>query len=525
MSPSFDAIVIGGGTNGLAAAITLGRAGRRTLLLERSDHLGGQSALIEFAPEFHAPPLGLDAGWLPPSVARGLGIRAPDIARAEPSLSVAIDAAEGLSISDDPSRAADAIRSRSEQDARRWPAFISSIRRLSGFLEVLYQTNAPDVDATGFAETRRLAGLGWRFRQLGRAGMTDLLRTLPMSIRELLDDTFEDEPLKAAVAAGGVRGLRQGPRSGGTAFNLLHHLVGTPVGTIRTRGWWRDGSDALIRVLETAAAQAKVTVRTGETVEAITIRDDAVAGVRLESGEEVEAGFVLSSADPATTLLRLVDPVWLDPEFTLAVRNIRFRGCTSFVLFALDDLPAFGGLADSARALAGTLSLTSTLDGLERAYDAGKYGELPERPHVEMTAPTVRWPDLAPSGKHVLVARTTCSPFQLWNSGEWDSSVRSTLGDRVIRVIEEFSPGFGARVRHVTVMGPPDIERRFGCTEGAFTHGELTLDQILFMRPVAGWGRYAMPVRGLFLGGSGAHPGPGIAGGAGWLAARRALAG
>jgi phytoene dehydrogenase-like protein len=525
VSGPFDAIVIGGGTNGLAAATALGWAGRRTLLLERADAIGGQSAMIEFAPDFLAPPLGLDAGWLPPSVARGLGIHAPALARAEPSLSLAIDVDDGLEISDDPSRAADAIRSRSEIDARRWPGFISRLRHLAGFLEALYQTDAPDIDLTGFAETRRLAGLGWRFRQLGRAGMTGLLRTLPMSIRELLDDTFEDEALKAAIAAGGVQGLRQGPRSGGTAFNLLHHLVGTPVGTIRTRGWWRDGHDALIRVLEQAAIQAKITIRTGATVEAITVKDDVVTGVRLESGEEIEGNLVLSSADPATTLLRLIDPVWLDPEFSLAVRNIRLRGSTSIVLFALDDLPAFGGLADSARALAGTLSLTPTLDLMEQAFDAGKYGELPERPHVELSAPTVRWPDLAPTGKHVLVARTTCSPFRLAGGQAWDSGVRSALADRVIRAVEDFSPGFGARVRHVTVLAPPDLEQRFGCTEGAFTHGELALDQILFMRPVAGWSRHAMPLPGLYLCGSGAHPGPGIAGGAGWLAARRALAG
>jgi phytoene dehydrogenase-like protein len=291
---------------------------------------------------------------------------------------------------------------------------------------------------------------------------------------------------------------------------------------VRSRGWWREGPDALVRVLENAATRAGVTIRTSAEVARIDVQDDVVKGVVLASGEEIHAARVLSSADPAKTLLGMIDPVWLDPEFMQAIRNIRFRGSTAFVLYALDDLPALDGMTDTGRALAGTLTLTATMPALELAFDAAKYGAPSERPHVELTAPTLRWPDLAPSGKHVLVARASCAPHTL-RDGQWDASSRERFADDVTREIGYHARGFANRVLHRVTIVPPDIAGSLNCTEGAASHGEMMLDQILFMRPVAGWGDHAMPVAGLFLCGSGAHPGPGISGGAGWLAARRAL--
>jgi phytoene dehydrogenase-like protein len=258
------------------------------------------------------------------------------------------------------------------------------------------------------------------------------------------------------------------------------------------------------------------------------VRDDGVAGVVLANGDEITARTVLSSADPARTI-GMIDPAWLDPEFTEAVRHIKFRGATSHVLYAVDDLPVLRGVTDPGRALVSVLSLSPTIQALERAADAGKYGRVPAQPHVEITAPSLRWPDLAPTGKHVIVARAACTPHTLRNGaaadGGWDDTARSALADAVTDAITCHAPGFADRVLHRAVLTPRDIERRFGCTEGAFTHGEMMLDQILFMRPVPGAGRYAMPIAGLFLCGAGAHPGPGIPGGPGWLGARHALAG
>lgn len=526
MTKTLDAIVIGGGSNGLAAATTLGKAGRRVLVLDTADTLGGVSRAIEFAPGFRASPLGLDAGWLPPAVARGIGMGIGDLADTEPAIGLTVVGADGelIALPCDARQAAERIRPLSRRDADRWPAFVARLRALAGFLEAMYQLPPPDVDASlSLGELGPLLGLGRKFRSLGRDDMTELLRVLPMSVQDLADEWFEDESLKAAIAAGGVRDIRQGPRSGGTAFVLLHHLVGAPPGSAYSRGWWRDGPDAFTVTAEALARKAGVAIRTGASVERITVKDDAVTGVVLANGDEISAPLVISTADPVRTLLGMVDPVWLDPEFLHAVRQIKLRGCTAFVMYALDGLPDVAGLPDPKAALASMVTLTPTTEALERSYDASKYGRVSDHPHVELTVPSLRWPRLAPEGKHVLVARAQYAPYRLRDGATWNAARSSILADCVTSVIGRVMPKIAEHVVARSVMSPVDLEKTFGLTEGAVTQGEITLDQILFMRPVAGWGRYAMPVDGLYLGGSGAHPGPGILGASGWLAARRSL--
>jgi phytoene dehydrogenase-like protein len=520
-----DAIVIGAGSNGLAAGVTLGRAGRHVLVLDAADAVGGNSRVIEFEPGFRAAPLGLDAGWLPPAVARAFGMGIGDLGDVEPSIGVSVAGPGGevMALPSDARQAAERIRRLSPRDADRWPAFVARLRSFAGFLAALYQLPPPDVAATSLGDLAPLLGLGRRFRSLGRADMAELLRVLPMSVQDLVDEWFEHDLVKAAVAAGGVRDHRQGPRSGGTSFVLLHHLVGAPPGSARARGWWRDGPHAFTATAEALARRAGVAIRTGATIERIAVADDRVTGVVLAGGEEIKAPVVISTADPVRTLLGMIDPVWLDPEFLHAVRQIKMRGCTAYVLFALDRLPETPGLADANAALAGMVSLSSTTDAIERSYDAAKYGLISERPHVEITVPSLRWPQLAPAGSHVLVARAQYAPYRLRDGAVWDAARASALADCVTAAIRCVSPRLDDHVIARTVLTPRDLESRFGLTEGAATHGELTLDQILFMRPVPGWGRYAMPIDGLYLGGAGVHPGPGILGAAGWLAARRAL--
>jgi phytoene dehydrogenase-like protein len=517
-----DVIVIGGGSNGLVAAAALGRAGKRVLLLERESSLGGRRRVVEFAPGFRAAPLGLDPGWLPDSVGRALSLGGPERSDAHGSLSVMVEPGAFLSLSCDSARAAEAIRAHSAGDAAKWPAFTARLHRLAGFLATLYRTPAPDISASSPSELLPLVRVGLEFRSLGRRDMVEFLRTLPLSVWELLDDWFECAPLKAAVAAGGIQDHRQGPRSGGTGFVLLHHLVGAPAGAVRGRAPWRGGPGAFADAAERAARRFGAEIRTGATVERIQVKDDAVTGVTLAGGEEIASRTVLSTAGPARTLLEWLDPVWLDPEFLLAVRNIRHRGCTAVVLYALDALPRLPGLPDPG-ALAGIVSLTPTLAALEKAADAAKFGEVSERPHVEVTAPTLLWPDLAPSGKHVLAARVQYAPYRLRGDAAWDGARAESLAARATSAIEAAAPGFGSRILHRSVLTPRDLEERFGLREGAVSQGELGLDQILFMRPVAGRGDHTTPIAGLYLGGAGSHPGPGVLGGAGWLAARRIL--
>ena len=522
MSAPRDAIVIGAGVNGLVAAACLAKAGRKVQVLERSETTGGQSRLLEFAPGFRADPLDRDAGWLPPPVARELGLTG--LERVIPRATLAVPAGEGewLVLSSDAARTAQAIRPHSARDAGKWGVFCGRIAALSGFLEALYTLPPPDIDTTAPGELLSLLGVLRKLRGLGRADMIELLRTVPMSVAELLDDWFELDPLKAAIGASGVTEIRQGPRSGGTAFVLLHHHVGAAPGALRGRGYWRAGPNALTRAAETAARGLGVEIRAGADVARVLVEDDRVTGVALAGGEEIAAATVLSSADPARTLLGLVDPVWLDPEFLLALRNIKYRGSAAKVLYALDALPDFPGLPLAGEAFAGVVTLSTSLDELERAADAAKYGRVSETPFVEIELPTLRWPALAPEGKHVLVAHAQWAPYAL-REGPWNPARREALGDAVTAAIARVAPCFGERVRQRAVLAPPDLEARYGLTEGAVTQGEMTLDQILFMRPVAGASRYAMPLEGLFLCGAGTHPGTGIPGGPGWLAARRVL--
>ena len=535
----FDVVVIGGGANGMVAAAALGRAGLRVTLVESGEALGGQGRLVEFAPGFHAAPLALDSGWLPAPIASSLGLGSLERLGAGSPLSVLVEPRTWLTLSELAHDTAIDLRKYSGTDAAKWPAFTTRLHRLAGFLEQLYQRPAPDIDLRSWADLPDLLALGRAFRGLGRVDMIEFMRTLPMSVWELLDDQFECEPLKAAVAAGGVLNHQQGPRSGGTGFVLLHYLTGTRDGSVRGRGPWLGGPGAprsmlkpppgvasvpsFTETMEAVVRRAGVTVRTGAAVTGLLVRDDAVAGVVLQGGEEIAASRVLSTADPTRTLLEWVDPMWLDPEFMQAVRNIRHRGCTAFVLYALDALPTIPGLTPEA-AFDGVLSLTPSLVALEKAADAAKYGTVSESPHVELTFPNRMWRGLSPEGRHVMVARVQYAPYRLRDGAAWDAMRREALADTVTRAIEWVAPGFGSRVLHRVAWSPRDVEERYGLREGAVSHGELGLDQILFMRPVPGWGRHTTPIAGLYLGGAGTHPGPGILGGPGWLAARRLLA-
>ena len=513
----YDAVVIGAGPNGLVAGAMLAKHGQKVLIAESAAEIGGHTRAIEFAPGFRAT-LNEDCGWLPPRVALSLGV-IDAIRMGTPTQSVIFPGAEGRlhSLPTDPGSAANSIRQYSRKDADAWPKFVDRLHRFSSLLAELYQLVPPDIDTTSLNELLPMVGVARRLRKLGREDMTEFLRVMPMSVQDLLDDTFESEPLKAAIAVGAVRDLRQGPRSGGTTFNLLHYMVGAARGSVRARPWWADGPDAFTKAVASVARTAGATVRTSSRVARVNVRDYAVASVTLESGEEVETRTVISTADPRRTLLGLVDPVWLDPEVLLAVKNVKLRGCTAWVLFG-----TAGKLGTSTQqGFTATVSLTPSTVALEQAADAAKYGEISAEPHVEFFVPSQRWARMAPEGKQTVVARVQYAPYAV--KGGWDASRREDVARKATAAITRGVPGFERSIEHQTVLSPTDVEEQFGVTEGALTHGELMLDQILFMRPAAGLGHYEMPIRGLFLGGAGAHPGPGILGGAGYLAAKRVL--
>jgi phytoene dehydrogenase-like protein len=476
---SADTIVIGAGVNGLVTAAYLARAGRKVTVLERQKEPGPSSSV----------------GWIPPKVVRELGLETHGLVttRLDPWIAAPLPGGGRLELWQNQSKSVEAIRRISPADADQWPAFCERLGRLAGLLEALYLAPPPDLHSSDLGELLRLARFGWRARALGKQTVVDLLRIMPMSVAELLDDWFESDVLKGLLGAAGVLNICEGPRSGGTAFVLLHHHVGSP------RGVFRPGVSNVASVLEQVARASGVEIRRGAEVARITVKDGRATGVVLASGEEIPASLVASSADTARTLLDFVEPGWLDPEFVRAVQHIKCRGVTARVTLTLFRAVDFQRVV-----------IAPSLEYLERAYDDAKYGRVSARPYIEARADGA-----------TLHADVQYVPYAL-REGPWDDARRKALGDLTMTLLAEQMPGLGQAVvgKGVEVLTPRDLHDRYGLPGGHLYHGELTLDQILFMRPVPGCAEYRTPVEGLYLCGAGTHPGGGILGGAGHNAAR-----
>ena len=442
-----DAIVIGAGANGLVAAHYLARAGKRVVVVE----------------QHQVPDLSADIGWVPPRVIRDLGLNALRLEQPDPWLTVPLDGGGTLELSRDMARSVEAIRRVSPADAEKWPDFCRRMRALAGVLERLYLAPPPDIESNDVRELVRIAALGLYVRRLGRQTVIDLARVLPMSIAELLDDWFEHDALKGALGALSIWHLKQGPRAGGTAFNFLHHHVGSPAGVFRP---------VQSNVTQTLNEMKRVEVRRGSRA-TVLAENGRATGVVLENGETIRAPLVVSSAPPRATLQPLA--IELYPDFARAVGNIKARGVVARGTLTLGQPPAYSNLC-----------IAPSLDYLERAYDDAKYGRASAAPYIE---------------------------------------VQRTDGNRLELHVQYVPPGtqdgLAQRVAQILKVRPDQVQLQ--TAEESLYHGELTLDQILFMRPVPGWSRYRTPIEGLYLCGSGTHPGGGIPGAAGRNAAREIL--
>ncbi|HKZ86121.1 MAG TPA: NAD(P)/FAD-dependent oxidoreductase [Anaerolineae bacterium] len=524
MANSYDIIVIGGSVNGLVAAAYLARAGQRVLVLEQRGDIGGTFVTEDAFPGFRFNTVVHDVGWLSPRIVQDLELarHGLDLIRPDVTVLMPLPDGGGLALWRDIGKSVEAIRRFSRSDAEKWPTFSERLGKLAGFLETVYATTIPSIATTSLSDALTALGLGRRLRGLGTTDMIEMLRMLPVSAAEWLDDWFETDALKGALGAGGVTNLCQGPRASGTALVMLHHHVGKPAGACRSLTTARGGIGNLANAIASAARQHGVEIRTGVEVARILVKDERATGVALANGDEIAAKRVVSALDPRRTFLGLIDPMRLEPAFVRAVQNIKYRGVTAKVNLALGELPKFKGLDESS--LRGLISIGPSIDYLERAYDDAKYGRVSSQPYLEAVIPSLSDPALAPAGRHVMSIRVQYAPYpRTRREGDWDDARREALGDTVVDTLAGYAPNLKSSILHRQVLTPLDLEERFGLTEGHLYHGEMTLDQILFMRPVPGWAQYRAPIDGLYLCGEGTHPGGGIAGMSGHNAAREIL--
>ena len=514
-----DVIIIGGGVNGLVAGALLARARLSTLILERQPVAGGAAVTGDLAPGFRVPTLSHALGPLHPAVVKALrldraGVR---LVTPDPSLTTLGEKGRTIVFHRDPVLTAASIDRVSASDAGRWVEFVRTLERIAGVVGVTHRHIPPAIDQPVARNWWQLLSFARHARRLGRRDQMRLVRWLPMSVADMTGEWFEHELLRAALAAHAIFGTLAGPRSGGTAARLLQRMADdpSPVGSGATA---IGGPGALAQALVTIAEQAGATVRTGARVARILTVGSRAAGVVLEDGEEIPAESVVSAVDPRQTFLSLTDSAALPPSFVQRMRHFRARGVTAKVNLALASAPVFSALSGDDVPLRGRLLIAPTLDYLDRAHDAAKYGDVSKAPWLEIAVPTMTDPSLAPDGQHVMSIYVHCVPRDLRRGS--GSGMDETVYRATMEALAPHAPGLDALVLSRQVITPDDLETVWGLTGGHIFHGEPSLDQSWVARPLLGWARYATPVDGLYLAGAGAHPGGGLTGLPGWLAAQ-----
>ena len=532
MPERYDAVIIGGGHNGLISAAYLARAGLRTLVLEKNPYLGGAASTVEVVPGFRFSQMSYVVSLLRPEIIRelelprhGLDILPLDgtFTPLRPGEGPRGGGGDYVWRVNDHGRTIRELRRWSLSDAEAYEEYGQLMVEMARFIKPILGIVPADPagrDPRGFLP---LGSLLRDFQRLPERQQAVFVQLMTMSAADFLDQWFETDPLKATMSASGIIGTYLGIRSPGTAYVLLHHYMGEIDGAFRAWGIPKGGTGGISESIGRAAVAQGAEIRMEAPVARIMVRGDRATGVVLEDGEEIDASIVLASTDVRLTFLDLVEPGTLDPDFEDEVRRFKFRGSSGKVNLAVDRLPEFTCLPGEGEHLRGAISFSPSTDEMEQAYDDAKYGRWSRRPYVDMIIPTLVDPGMAPPGKHVISCFVQYAPYHLAPElGSWDDN-REAFGDTVVDRIAEFAPNIRDIIVGRQVMTPLDIERETGLTEGNIFQGELTLEQLFFNRPVPGYARFRTPIRDLWLCGSSTHPGGGIMGANGRLAALEVL--
>jgi phytoene dehydrogenase-like protein len=519
MEQHYDVIVIGGGHNGLVNAAYLAKAGKRVVVLERRHVLGGAAVTEEIFPGFFFSECSYVVSLLRPEIIRELDLprHGLEILPLDGTFSPMPNGDYLWRVNDHAKSIRD-IRRHSRLDAEAYDEFSKMMTPMCRFVKPILSMIPPDPTTLRPRDLRQLHFLLQRFRELSSDERYTLIQLMTMSSADFLDQWFETDVLKATMSASGIIGTFLGIRSPGTAYVLLHHYMGEIDGAFRSWGFSRGGTGAISNAIAGAARELGVEIRTKSPVAKILVKNGSVAGVVLQSGAEIFADVVSSSVDPHLTFERFLESSELSADFLEGVRRYKFRGSSGKVNLALDALPDFKCLPGPGAHLRGAISISPGMDYMERAYDDAKYGCYSRRPYIDMVIPSLTDPSVAPPGKHVLSCFVQYAPYKL-AKGTWDEQ-REEFGDNVVNTIAEYAPNLKNIIIGRQVLTPLDLEREFGLTQGNIFQGELSLEQLFFLRPVAGWAYYRTPIRNLYMCGSATHPGGGIMGANGRLASQ-----
>jgi phytoene dehydrogenase-like protein len=521
----YDAVVIGGGHNGLTAAAYLARQGLSTLVLERREIVGGCCVTEEIAPGCRVSTTSYIASMLRPEVISELrladyGLR---MIPCDPAIQVPFPDGHVVPWWADRERAKKEFSQISAKDAERFIEVDEQLKKLARYLQPFFLEPPPEIDTSTVKGWTDLFRAGKRFRGISNTEVAQLISFLTGSLGEFLDHNYESEKIKTLFLANNVYGKHGGPYQPGTAIGLLFHLLSG--GEHELQGFYghvMGGMGSITQALAAAGRQLGVEIRTSADVASIDVRNGRARGVVLADGTEIRGRMVLSNADPKRTFLKMLDPKELPEDFLFAVRGIKMDGPCAKVNFVLADEPKFTGTSPQATPLERTFyTLVPSLEFAERCYDIAKFGDIPEELWVDCVVSSNADSSLAPAGKHILTCFVQYVPYRL-REGNWDEK-RELLGDRVVKKIAEYAPNVPGAIIARQVLTPLDLERTYGLTEGNIFHGDLRLEQLFFMRPIPGWSQYRTPIPGLYLCGAGTHPGGGVTGAPGRNAAHQAL--
>ena len=519
-----DVIVVGGGVNGLVAAAYLAKAGRNVQLFEKKDRVGGIAVTETLLQQYAFSSLVDGAGYLSPAVISDLNLQqyGLEMLPVEPVIYALQPDGINLEISSDVQASAQAIAQFSEADAAAYPSFVERMAEIAAVVEALLHITPPDLPDVGLRALMDLLPVLKPVRKMGRKRSAQVLRVLPMSVADLLDEWFESDVVKGAIGASAILNSSWGPQEAGTGYSFFYNWACSSNGLFRSSGNVKGGMGALSEALARAARPLGVDIQTSTAVEKISVEDNVATGVQLENGDHIRAGTIVSAVDMNTTFLKLTGTSGLDQPFVKHLQNIKYRGSTARVHYLLTALPEFKGLnGDPRTQLSGHVQIAPSLTYLQKAFDPIKYGRYSRDPYLDIFFPTLSDSSLISEDLLTMSVTVKYVPYHL-RSGNWDD-LRDDLVSLVVDKLEQYAPGFAELVQDQVAITPLDLERDYDLPEGSLAHGEMSLDQFLWMRPVPGYAQYKSPLENLFICSAATHPGGGVTGINGKNAAREIL--